>query len=159
MLSLLNSNPGLDPNRACNPGNDRPLHIVLRIIEPVTLDTASAIFTLIVDTNANLQASNNSNETPASLLEVRYDRLRIRLGKDIDELCQKIKQAAVDRYNSVFDRYHEAEGRLYLNMRKRMGESFITVGQRLARDFYGNPQGFVNIQKTCEYRRSNRYSL
>ena len=160
MLSLLNNNPGIDPNRGCNPGNDRPLHIVLRIIEPLTQDTANAIATFIIDIDAdvNLQANNNFNETPASLLEVRYDRLRIRVGSDLDEMCQNVTQASVDRYNSLSEQNHEPEMNLYIGIRGEMGESIPIVRARLYSDFFGNPQGTgaVNTQQICEYRRNNR---
>ena len=155
VITLLTSNPGIDPNRSCNPGNDRPLHIALRPIEPVTQDTSSAILTFIANTNPDLQSGNSSNETPASLLEIRYDRLRTRVFRDLDEMCQNVTQASVDRYNRLNNQYNPEIG-LYAGIRERMGESSTAAAQRLAGDFFGNPQGIQSIQQVCAYRESIR---
>ena len=157
VANLLTSNPGIDPNRSCNPGNDTPLHIALSPIEPVTSGTLDAIGTFVFNTNVDFQASNSSNETPDSLLEIRYDRLRTRVFRDLDEMCQNLTQASVDRYNRLNDQ-HGLEIELYIGIREEVGESEPIVRARLYNDFYGNQQGAAaaGIQQVCAYRESIR---
>ena len=155
-FALIQANPGIDPNRSCNPGNDRPLHIVLRIIEPLSSSTGGAILTFIDNTNVDFQARNNSHETPASLLEVRYDRLKIRISRDLSELCQNITQASKNRYGRLADQYHGFEADLYARIKELMGEAKSIVMTRLHKDFFGNPQGFLSFQETCAHIRNNR---
>ena len=154
MSNLLGSAPEIDPNTVCNSGNDRPLHIALRPVEPLSRGNVNAIGTFVFNTDADFQARNRSNETPASLSEIRYDQLRARVIRDLNELCQNVTQVTVDRYNRSVDQYHEPEGSMYTYLRSTQGEPRNAAMQRMNRDFFGNPQGLEDVYQTCEYHRN-----
>lgn len=156
MVALLQSANDIDPNPRCNFDDDTPLHIALRPIDPVTQGASGAIATLLKNTSADLQARNSSGETPAALLEVRYDRLRVRVGRDLDEVCQRMTQASIAKYNDRDDRSHRFEIGLYTGLRDQMGEPEPIARARLNRDFFGSSEGIESAQQVCEHRRSRR---
>ena len=43
---------------------------------------------------------------------------------------------------------------LYIQMKIDMGDQKSTVEARMFRDFYGNPQGLVDIYQVCEHVRN-----
>lgn len=158
MAALLRSVGEFDPNRPCNSAGDTPLHIALRPVEPVTEDIKIAIATFIGNSTPDFQRRNTSNETPENLVDIRYDRLRSRMFRSLNAMCQNVTSESMARHNTTSDMLvHELD--LYTGVKGAIGGIPLGVPPRAImeqayRDLYGHiPQGGLRAEQVCEHVR------
>ena len=148
--------PGVDPNTVCNLSNDRPIHLPLKLTSFIQLtENVNSGIRALVDGGADLLVRNDSNRSALGLVEVRYDRVKDRMGRDQSRWCRD--EITINQFVSEVNQHHRYEYNLYQVLSaKATGVDLQQVVERSYQELYGASSPNQTKDQICAYRGVRR---